>query len=246
MSRLLEEASVSHNLGRLYLRLGDVARARIWIDQAFRLLHALGLPARETFWATLSRVWLGYLTDDFSQALVDAEQGWLMARQVDGGASQAYALVLLGLIRERLQQPDEAATAYHEALTIYLRLGLLHRTVEARAGLARLALAAGALANAVTEVENILPILQDYPLAGFDEPFQVYLTCYTVLTASHAGQAATILQTAHELLAAYAQRILDPTLRRSFLENVATHRALVAAYTELRASCPFPSTTGRK
>jgi hypothetical protein len=226
-------------LGRLYLWLGDEARARTWIDQAFRLLHAIGLPAREIFWATLSRAWLGYLTDDPAQALVDAEQGWVMARQLDGGASQAYALVLLGLIRERLHQPTEAATAYHEALTTYLALGHVHRTVEPRAGLARLALAAGALASALAAIEEILPILQNHPLAGFDEPFQVYLTCYTVLTASNDARAATLLQTAHELLTAYAERILDLTLRRSFLENVTTHRDLQQAFAAAQTKSEF-------
>jgi hypothetical protein len=87
----------------------------------------------------------------------------------------------------------------------------------------------------LTEVEKILPILKDYPLAGFDEPFQVYLTCYTVLTASQDGRAIAILHTAHELLTTYAERILEPTLRRSFLENVAIHRALHQMYREVQA-----------
>ena len=80
--------------------------------------------------------------------------------------------------------------------TIYKTLGHHHHTAEPQAGLARLALAAGALPSALTEMEAVLLILQSYPLAGFDEPFQIYLTCYTVLVAQQDSRAAPLLATA--------------------------------------------------
>jgi predicted ATPase/WD40 repeat protein/DNA-binding SARP family transcriptional activator len=230
MNRTLEEATITHMLGRLYLRLGDVAQARTWIDQAFGLLQSLDFPGRETFWATSSRARLGYLTDDLTQGLVDAEGALKMARQLDGGASQADALVLLGLVREGLHQSAAAATAYREAVTIYVTLGHHHRAAEPRAGLARLAFATGALPGAMAEVEEILTILQSHPLAGFDEPFQVYLTCHTVLAATHDPRAAALIATAHELLVTYAAQLPDPAVRRAFLEHVVTHRAVQEAF----------------
>ena len=229
MNRTLEEATITQMLGRLYLRLGDVARAHTQIDQAFDLLQSLDFPARETCWATSSRARLGYLTADLTQALVDAEQALKMARQLDGGASQADALVLLGLVREGLQQTN-AAAAYREAVTIYVTLGHHHRAAEPRAGLARLALAAGALSSAMAEVEEILTILHSHPLAGFDEPFQVYLTCHTVLAANHDPRAATLITTAHERLVTYATQLPDPAVRRAFLEDVVIHRAVQEAF----------------
>jgi WD40 repeat protein/predicted ATPase/DNA-binding SARP family transcriptional activator len=230
MNRTLEEATITHMLGRLYLRLGDVAQARTWIDQAFGLLQSLDFPGRETFWATSSRARLGYLTDDLTQGLVDAEGALKMARQLDGGASQADALVLLGLVREGLHQSAAAAIAYREAVTIYVTLGHHHRAAEPRAGLARLAFATGALPGAMAEVEEILTILQSHPLAGFDEPFQVYLTCHTVLAANHDPRATALITTAHELLVTYAACIPDATVRRTFLEDVARHRAVREAF----------------
>ena len=229
-NHLLGTASVAHSLGRLHLRLGDAAGARRWIDQAFHQLHTLHLPARETFWATLSRVWLSLLTADLTQALVDAEAGCQMAQQIGGSAGQAHALVLLGLVYERLHQAAAATTAYQDALTKYQALGHLHRTVEPRAGLARLALAGGALPAALAEVEEVLIILQSQPLAGFDEPFQVYLTCHTVFAANHDLRAAPLITTAHQLLVTYAARLPDPAVRRAFLEDVVTHRAVQAAF----------------
>lgn len=167
-----------------------------------------------------------------------------MARQLDGGASQADALVLLGLVREALHQTAAAATAYREAVTVYVTLGHHHRAAEPHAGIVRLALATGAPANAMAEVEEILTILYHHPLAGFDEPFQVYLTCHRVLAANHDPRAAALIATAHELLVAYATRIPDQPVRRAFLEEVVTHRAVQQAFAT--AQEPGEGVTGDK
>ena len=55
--------------------------------------------------------------------------------------------------------------------------------------------------------------------------------CYRVLDAVHDPRAATVLQTGQRLLHEYADSISDDALRRSFLENVPTHRELQQAGT---------------
>jgi hypothetical protein len=50
-----------------------------------------------------------------------------------------------------------------------------------------------------------------------------------VLEAIEDSRAATVLQTAQRLLQEYAEQIPNTTQRRSFLENVATHRDLLRA-----------------
>lgn len=235
----LERASALQMLARLYSRMGADHRAQQAIDDAFRLLAELASPAHETLIATWTRVWLGYQSGALTQALADAEQSLVMARQYYGGAHQAYALFLLGLLYESHQQATAARSAYEEALALYLTLSLPLFAVEPRAGIARLAQAAGDLMGALVAVEEILLILQQQPRAGFDEPFQLYWTCYTVLAANHDPRAITLLQTAKDLLAAYAQRIPDPALRHSFLTNVAVHHALWQA--AHAASAPAPA-----
>jgi hypothetical protein len=54
-----------------------------------------------------------------------------------------------------------------------------------------------------------------------------------VLEANHDPRAVTILQTAHNLLQEYAIHITDDALRRSFMENVPAHRAILAAPEEI-------------
>jgi hypothetical protein len=71
-----------------------------------------------------------------------------------------------------------------------------------------------------------LNVLAEHPHAGLDEPINGYLTCYRVLEANGDPRAATVLQTAHDLLQEYAGHIADDALPSSFLENVPTHREL--------------------
>jgi hypothetical protein len=69
-------------------------------------------------------------------------------------------------------------------------------------------------------------------LDGIDDPFWIYLTCYQILRASDDAQAAEVLEAAYQLLQARAEKIEKEELRRSFLENVAAHREIVAEFTK--------------
>ena len=48
------------------------------------------------------------------------------------------------------------------------------------------------VAQALTHVEQVLPVLADHPRAGLDEPFFVYLTCYRILQANHDLRARSL------------------------------------------------------
>ncbi len=53
------------------------------------------------------------------------------------------------------------------------------------------------------------------------------LSCYRVLEASRDTRAASLLQLAEQRLRACAEGILDAALRRSFLEQVVAHHAIL-------------------
>ena len=61
----------------------------------------------------------------------------------------------------------------------------------------------------------------------------MYLTCYHVLGAAGDSRAAGVLETAYAALQKQAAKIPDEAMRRSFLENVPYHRAIVAAWVEI-------------
>jgi hypothetical protein len=99
--------------------------------------------------------------------------------------------------------------------------------MEAQAGLARVALAQEDPAQALAHVEDILEHLKTGTLDGTYEPFRIYLTCVQVLEAVDDERAGEVLRTAKRLLHQRAATIEDEQLRRSFLENVPAHRALI-------------------
>lgn len=143
--------------------------------------------------------------------------------------SQANALVILGSVQVSLNRLEDAAAAFAQALAFYTELDQAHATVDARAGLAQVALAQDQLGLALAQVEAVLAVLADRPLGDLAEPFSAYLTCYRVLKANGDPRAAGVLETAQRLLHEYADTITDDTLRKSFLENVVVHRELLHA-----------------
>jgi hypothetical protein len=76
-------------------------------------------------------------------------------------------------------------------------------------------------------VETMLPVLAERPRARVLTPFYAYLICYRVLEASGDVRAASLLHRAEQRLRECAEHITDDALRRSFLENVAAHHAIL-------------------
>jgi hypothetical protein len=126
-----------------------------------------------------------------------------------------------------LNRLTEAVSAYQYASALYAEIGRNHMITEPRAGLARIALVQGNLMQAQAHIEDILTYLENHPLIGPDEPFMIYLTCFRVLEVNHDPRAATVLETAQRLLQAHADQIADDARRRSFLENVGVHHAIL-------------------
>ena len=66
----------------------------------------------------------------------------------------------------------------------------------------------------------------------------VYLTCYRVLCTVEDSRADEILAAAHKMLQERAAKIGDEELRRSYLDNVAEHRAIIVEYETGRPGWP--------
>jgi hypothetical protein len=68
---------------------------------------------------------------------------------------------------------------------------------------------------------------------GTEDPLWIYLTCHQVLAASASPRAGELLARGHELLMQRAAP-LEPAERATFLGNVPSHRAIVAAFAAAR------------
>lgn len=215
-------------LGLLDSFLGDYSHAREQLDHYLQFIRVVDSPELEVDGLCALAVF-ALQTGDSEQALTYAEEGARIAQQIGSPFSVADALLLVGHAQSALHRQVEAATAYQQALELNDQLGRTPIAAEAQAGLAQVALARDDTAQARAHVEAIVSTLADTPRAGLFEPFSIYLASYRVLDATDDPRAAALLQTAQRLLYEYADTIADETLRRSFLENVATHREILDA-----------------
>ncbi len=223
------ESLALDGIGLLYHYQGDYAAAFDYYQQALDIRQKIG--DQEGVRRTLGLLgFLAHSQGDNATALAILQQ----ALGSDPGEGRLYETgstrIYLGHALAGMGQLDQAAAAYHQALTTLQAANQYNQAMEAVAGLAYVALAQHDLVQAQTRVAEILPHLRDHALLpGADEPFRVYLTCYQVLHVAHDERARGILQTACMLLQERAKNIHDERLRQSFLELVAAHRELRAA-----------------
>jgi tetratricopeptide (TPR) repeat protein len=168
-------------------------------------------------------------------ALSYSQESILLAQELGNGRILAFALTNLGHALHGLEQLEEAAAAYQQALALRYELGEIHLTLDPLAGIARISLAKQDLLSALAPVETILSYLTDNNQGeGLSDPFGIYLTCYQALQANNDPRAPEILQIAYDQLQKRAAQIGDPEMRHSFLKNVAAHRTIVEEWENKR------------
>jgi tetratricopeptide (TPR) repeat protein len=228
----LGESQTLNNLGVIALEQGDYPGAQRYLEQARKLQQEIDNRWGESIALLFLALLFHYLEDNqtaqtYSQQVLHISQS-LSARHVE-----VYAFIFLGHTLVAQKRLDEAADAYQQALTLRRQSDAHNPAIEALAGLARVALACGKIAQAQEYTQKILAYLEINPsLEGAEEPMRIYLTCYRVLQASptEGERAQEILHTAHRLLQERAAKISDEQMRRVFLRNVAVHREIGAAW----------------
>jgi len=136
---------------------------------------------------------------------------------------RAHAHVALG-------EWDDAAACYRASLALFREIGRPTMVPEPIAGLARIALARGDVDGAMETIAEVVAHFDaGGSVDGSEDPMWIYLTCHQVLAAARSARAAEFLDRAHTLLVERA-RPLDDAERASFLVNVPSHRAIVAAW----------------
>jgi tetratricopeptide (TPR) repeat protein len=223
------EGIVLNNLGLVFVRLGDYAEAKVCYEQGLRICYEIDDRRGEgEVLVNLSLLFHHRGEDEVAREY--GQQTLTIARELGDRHNQGYALTFLGHALTGMEHLAEAADAYRQALTLRRALGQPSLAMEPLAGLAHVSLARGDLSGAQTQVDKILIHLETHTLDGTEEPFWVYLTCYHVLRSNQDPRAQVILNRAHSLLQERAAKIEDEDLRRSFLENVASHREIEEAF----------------
>lgn len=243
------EAIAMLDLGMCLGYLGDYEQAEDYCNRSLRIRREAGDQRGETIVLAALGLLAHYRGDD-KMALSHCRQALDLAEELGDRLRQSRTLTRMGhawlglaqtapTTKRRGECLAQAADAYRRALEIRRETNQASLAVEVTAGLARVSLAEGNLARAQAQIEEILdfintPGTESGPaLAGATDPFEIYLTCYHVLHATHDPRAREVLQTAHELLQQLAATIDDESLRRTFFEAMSVRREIRATYAGL-------------
>jgi predicted ATPase/DNA-binding SARP family transcriptional activator len=219
------ESIVLGNLGYIYARVGRPVDARRCYERDLRICRELG-DRRGESWT------LGYLSllehqrGRHQAAERYARRALARARELDHAYLTAGALTHLGHALAGREAWADAELVYEQALEIRRELEERALALETLAGLIRVDLGRGDLAQAIARAEELLTQLADQSADRTDEQLRIYLACYRALDAAGDPRAAEVLASAQALLTARADRIEDRELRRAFLEDVAVHREI--------------------
>jgi predicted ATPase/DNA-binding SARP family transcriptional activator len=219
----VQESIALNNLAGVQLYLGAYQEARANVEEAARMSAALGNEL--TFIIETLSVARAY-DGDYVSALEAGLRALDLARGTEAAIGPLLAVAdALG----SLGRWSEAHERVAEAVEIGRACRMEHATVAALARLARCALALGDTTAALAAAEHILagPPIRSLPQPFF--PLRVALECYEALRAGGDPRAAEVLRAAHTRLRELAARIADPDRRRSFLEDVVAHRAILEA-----------------
>lgn len=221
------------NLGNVLRAIGDYGPAQSCYYQSLQIRLEIGaqLQVGETL-AELAL--LHHLTHNHKIACNHSQRAEQIGQDTGSLSLQAMALLCLGHAQVALGYLEAGIEAYQQAIAIRQQLGEYHRATEAQAGLAQAYLTQGNLSQALAQAEAVLTHLAQHQVAGIIEPFRVYWTCYQVLQAAQDPRAREVLATAHHLLQERAANIEDSRLRRSYLENIPTHREIVREFLQIQ------------
>lgn len=218
------------NLGEVYRLIGDYANARSWTDRALAMAREQGNRLSEAF-ALMNLDAIALDQGESDEARRRIQDGLPLVQEVDYREGEAFLLYTLGAVGWTTGHPVEARAAFEQALGIWETLEPSPYILQAHAGLAEIARSEATpqgSEQAARHVQAILDHAAAHPAHASDPAaLAAYLTCYRVLTAQDDARASTVLQTAHRLLQERAGKIGNAAQRRSFLENVRAHRAIV-------------------
>ena len=223
------EAVALSNLGAGRFNLGDYARARRDLEDSLPLCRANGDRAIEG-------AALGVLSDialrsgDDAEALRLARSALELAVAVQARGNETEALRSLGEAELALGRHAAATRAFAQCRTLAGEIGDTGIAQLASTGLARVALAQGDTAAALAELSGLLEPAAGGADSSSVSDCRVELACHWVLAAAGDPRAGRWLRSAHERLQKQAGLISDAAQRRSYLDNIPEHKAIVSAW----------------
>ena len=229
------------SLGDVWAKLGDFPAARENYEQALNTFQKHNIP--RTIFLSLRRLSkLALASGDAETALEYSQEMLRLTQEHSDLLEREYVWRHLGQAQAAAGHLDEAVAMLRQALALQRETNNRVAICEALSDLAQAYLSRAELSLAGECIQELMGDLTARTLDSSAELFEIYLTCYRVLSANQDPRAQKILQTAYGLLQEQAKHIGDEKLHRSFLENVATNREILTEFS--RHSTALDGATG--
>ena len=230
------ESGMINNLGEIEQLLGHYDAALELFQAGRRLCAEIGQRVTDSY-LLCNMALSAFRRGDAAGSVGWATQAMQLADELKDRDLQAIMGCVRAHAQVALSQWDEAAACYQASLALFRELGRVTMPPEPIAGLARIALARGDVEGAMATIAEVVAHVDaGGSVDGTEDPLWIYLTCHEVLAAQGSPRAGEFLTLAHRLLDERAALLGDEE-RASFLANVPTNRAIVAAWAvAIRAS----------
>ncbi|MCL4833046.1 MAG: tetratricopeptide repeat protein [Caldilineaceae bacterium] len=223
------EAIVWNMLGIGHMLIGNFQEAHSALTTALTIVKEIGAEVGEAY----IQVNLGQIlrdTGDMAGAEAAFAVGLNFAILRQDRQLEAICHSDLALLRMLQKEYGQAIEAAQQAQMLYSEIGTPYPATADITTLARASLALGRLTEAAAFADQALALLNECADEGVDFPHRDYWYCAEVLLAAgRPADAANAKSAARRLLQGKAEKISDPLLRASFLENVSFNREIWAA-----------------
>jgi len=230
------QAMVNQSLGTMAASLGDCAQSELHHGQALALTRQMGWRIGEAT-AVFNLGQCVLARGDVAAALASADETLEIARRIEDPAMMARSFILRADAHVAAGDRPAALAAFEASRARYEALGAEPWVAITSTLLAEQCLAMGDLPRAQAEANRVLDALAGgVSLDGTGEEMRVRYLCFTVLHSAADERAAPHIEALHSELQSSAARIADAATRRAMLENVDTHREIIAAWAARQAA----------
>ena len=213
------EASIFDLFGRIEQALGRFEHALPLHERSLQLSREIGYRGQENH--ALHHLCAAYRKlGRLDQAEAWGQEALSVAEALALPEPLSWTHLHLGYVFLEQGRGLEAQDAFTRARDGWQTLRDEALELQAKAGLVEALLARGESAQALEVAAPAAVFLSEHGPAGTDEPSRIYLALYRALSAHRDARASALLKQACEVVEARAAQITDPTLRRSYLENI--------------------------
>ncbi|CAN5755859.1 adenylate/guanylate cyclase domain-containing protein [soil metagenome] len=226
------ETLIWNELGILYFMVGNLEKAQDCLNNGLSLSKEIGDEARQAYiLCNLGQVLRDQNNLDSAEDIL--VKGLLIAQAQGDVNLEAIYLSDLAMVSIRAKRFAEAIERANRSLQKFTTLDLLLSTTTNLTTLATAHLALGDQSQALGYVHDALKILDECHGEGPDFPHRDYWACFQILqTTGEAALAQHALQAANDLVMVQAEKISDPAMRRSYLENISYNMEIVRTVQE--------------